>query len=102
MISIKTQRALRFIPIVNMITLFSWIGICLKKPIKLMTCLKTMLKMFLCLFLIAIIRVAVFAIFENDTLDQMVMYISMYLIFFTLSWFSVSAQEKIMIEDLQK
>ncbi len=94
--SMETQKILRFIPIINMITMFCWIGLCFKKSIRQLDYFKSLLKMFAYLLLITVVRIAISFIFKNEFLDQIVFYISIYFYFFSISWVSVQAQEKIL------
>lgn len=61
--------------------------------------IKSLLKMFAYLLLITFIRIAISRIFKNDILDQIVFYISIYFYFFSVSWVSVQAEEKMMSID---
>ena len=94
--SIETQKKLKFIPIINIITMFAWIRICFIKSIKPFDFLKNLLKMFFIFVIITIPRIVCFFALENDTLDRILTYVSIYLYFLTMSWISVESQEEIM------
>lgn len=97
--SIKTQKILRFIPIVNVITMFCWFGLCFKKSIRQSDYIKALFKMFGYLILITVVRIAISFIFKSEVLDQIVFYVSIYLYFFSISWVSVQAQEKMLSKE---
>ena len=96
--SIKSQKILRFIPIVNILTMFAWIRVCSVKSIKPFDFLIELLKMFSLFFIITIIRIACSFIFKNEQLDHIVLYISIYFYFLSMAWISVRAQEKILLK----
>lgn len=94
--SIKTQKKLRFIPILNLLTIFAWGKLCFEKSITISWFMKNLLKIFAMLFVITAIRTAPSFIFKNETLDMVIAYVSIYLCFLSISWISVKAQEEIL------
>lgn len=99
LMSIKTQKRLRIIPIINILTMFAWIKMCHVKQIKSSDFIKELIKMFGLFFLITMIRVSVSFIFKNSVLDNVITCISIYLYFLSMSCVSVKAQEKILNEN---
>ncbi len=97
--SIKTQKIIRFIPIINIITLFCWISMCAKKVTTIGFFIKQLLKMFFWFLLVSVPRIVVSFVFNNPQLDMALTWISIYFYFFAMAWISVEAQEKIMNMD---
>lgn len=97
--SIKMQKKLRFIPIINIVTMFFWIRICSRKSIGTMDFIKELLKIFLGFIIITAFRIAISFILKNETLDKIVMYISIYFYFLVMSLGAVEAQEKILLNE---
>ena len=95
MLSIKVQKVIRFIPIVNLITVFCWTGLCLKTVIKPSDYAKTILKMFGCIVVTVLLRLAILSI-GIPILETISLYATMYLFMLSLSWFAVQAQEKML------
>lgn len=94
--SIKSQKILRFIPVVNILTMFAWIRICSIKSIKPFDFVKELAKMFLLFFIITAMRMACSLVFKNEMLDHILLYVSIYFYFLSMSWISVRSQEKIL------
>lgn len=94
--SIKIQKNIRFIPFVNMITVFCWIGMCFKYPTRQRDFIVTLLKIFSILFFITMVRIIIDVTLKNEIANYIAMWVSGYFYFFTMSWFSVSAQQKIL------
>jgi len=100
--SIKTQKILRFIPIVNFVTMFAWINLCFKKSVKQFDYIKNLIKMFLLIILITAVRIVCSFVFKNEMLDSIIMYISIYFYLLSMSFVSVKAQEDILAKDTQQ
>ncbi len=94
--SIKTQKILRFIPIINFITMFCWIRLCFKKQVKTRTFIADEIKIIIGVLIITIIRIIISKILKSDNIDLIVTNISMYFYLLIIAWFSVKAQEKIL------
>lgn len=94
--SIKTQKILRFIPIINIITYYYWLRLCFKKPVRMKTFLADLLRIFLGILIITIIRIVISRILKSETIDLIVTNISIYFYLLVIAWFSVRAQEKIL------
>ena len=92
--SIQIQKWIRFIPVVNLLTMFCWINLCFKKSIKATDYVKELCKMFIFFFIISFIRIACSFTFKNELLDAIVTWISIYLYFLTMSWVAVMHKEK--------
>jgi len=100
--SLKVQRVIRFIPIVNMITVFCWFNLCFKKSITMSFYLKNLLKIFAMVIVITVIRMVVSLGFQNEVVDIVLTVISIYFYFFSMAWVSVSAQESMLAENKDK
>ena len=93
--SIKTQKILRFIPIVNMITVFVWIGRVFGSAVSFSYFLKHVFKLFFWMIVITVPRIICSFVFGNDILDMILMWVCGYFYFFAMSWVAVSAQEEL-------
>lgn len=94
--SIKMQKIIRFIPIINMITMFCWIKACSIYSIKPSWFLKELLKMFLGFIIITVIRIFITYTWQNDFIDGIATIIAGYFYFLVMALVSVRAQEKIL------
>lgn len=93
--SIKVQKIIRFIPIVNFIALFCWIGCCFKYGTKMKEYFITMLKLFSAIILLNIPRLIVYYTVENYIVNQVFFWVTVYFSFLALAWISINAQEKL-------
>ena len=93
--SIKTQKYLRFVPIINIITVFMWIRSCCVNSIRPFDFVKELLKILGIFVLITVVRIIVAYAFRNSTFDYYLTLISTYFYFLTMSWFAVGAQIRI-------
>ena len=95
MLSIKAQKVIRFIPIVNLITVFCWSVLSFRVVMKPSDYAKTILKMFGCILVIAFFKFAFLSI-GIPIIETISFYVTTYLFMFALSWFAVQAQEKML------
>lgn len=93
-IDLKKQKKIKFIPIVQIVTVFCWIGFCGRNNVKQSEFFKYALMMAGFMLLTAIPRMILNFIFHNDMLDSILFYISIYPTFLGFSWIAVAAQEK--------
>ena len=92
--SIKTQKIIRFIPIVNLITL---VFLCIKylsKPLKDTNFFKVMFIMAGIVIGVNIPRMILVLTFENMILNNITYCITLYAMTLWLSWIAVAEQEK--------
>lgn len=92
--TIDFQKKIMFIPIVNFITVFLWIGKCFSNVLKPSDFIKTLLKIFVCMIAITIFRILLSDFYTETVFNDIVFYISVYLYFFSMSFFAVKAQEQ--------
>ena len=92
--TIKKQKIIKYIPIAQVITLFCWIGYYSKNNIKQSDFIKTMMKMFAFVLALTIPRIALNYIFNNDLLNNILFYVSIYPYFWGLATIAVADQEK--------
>ena len=92
--SIKTQKIIQFIPVVNILTLFIWLNMCMKKGREKVSYYKNLIKMFVGVFVIAITRFMSTLVIKNDIIDSILTYVFIYLFFLWISFVSVNAQQK--------
>ena len=91
--SLKKQHVIKFIPIIQFITVFCWINCFRKNNVKYGEFLKYALLMILFLLLINIPRIILHFIFSNDMLDNIMFYVSIYPSFLSVSLMAVTAQK---------
>ena len=94
--SIKTQKIIRFIPIINFITVFLWIGCVMHNSVRIRDFFKDFLTVFVGMLAVTLIRFAFIQIFENEILNTVTTFLHIYLCFFIFSCVTVRAQERIL------
>ena len=94
--SIKTQKIIQFIPIINILTVFIWLNMCMKKGREKVSYYKNLIKMFVGVFVIAITRFMSTLVIKNDIIDSILTYVFIYLFFLWISFVSVNAQQKVL------
>ncbi len=92
--SLKTQRRIRFIPILNLITLIFLFKTYGWRLLKNKNFIKVMLMMFGVILATNIPRLILHLIFENAMLTNILYPISLYAMLLGLSWIAVYEQEK--------
>ncbi len=92
--SIKTQRVLRFIPLINLVTMFFWIKMYYNKSLKHSNFMKALFTMFLIITLITIPRVIVHFLLDSYALECILSYLSVYLYMLGISFVAVADQER--------
>ncbi|MBQ8818132.1 MAG: hypothetical protein IJZ83_06115 [Clostridia bacterium] len=93
MISLKKQKVIKYIPIIQFITLFCWGGYYRKNNLKYRDYFKTFMKMVVFLLVINIPRMILHFVFNSDSLDIIIFYISIYPCFLGLATIAVADQE---------
>lgn len=91
--TIKKQKIIRFIPIIQFITVFCWLKYYVTKHVKWSNFAKTLFKMFVIVILIHLPRLILHFIFTNEVLDNILYYLSLYPAFFAIATMSVADQE---------
>lgn len=94
--SIKTQKLLRFIPLINLFTVFCWICLCLKKRVSVTMNIKYLLLWFGTAILVTIPEILIDKFCGIHIFVVITDYISMYVHMFIISHIAVKAQEKIL------
>lgn len=92
--TLKKQKIVRYIPIIQFTTFFCWIGYYRKNNLKHSDFFKTALKMVAFLLVVNIPRMILHFIFRNDLLDNAIFYISIYPCFWGLATMAVLDQEQ--------
>ena len=92
--SIKHQKIIRFIPIVNLVTVIFWIRMVLLSKKERMSIFTPLLKAFLCIMVITIVRLLIYNITDTDLLTNIVTWVSFYLYDLSLALVFVREQEK--------
>ena len=95
--SIKTQKIIRFIPLINLVTMFLWTKSCLVNVVKIKDYIKDMFKIFVSIMLIVIARIFITHVINNQIVTNVLTYISVYLFTLSMSNVAVKAQEKMLI-----
>ncbi len=93
---IKTQKILRFIPIVNFVIMFIWIGMYFKYSTKQSQFIINLLKMFAGIITINIPRFIINKLDGEEILIQLAYYMTVYLTFFWIAYIAVKDQIRIM------
>lgn len=96
MISVETQKTLKWIPIANVAPLFCWMVACAHNAYKMWDFIKALFKAFLCIFIIQLPRVILLVNYDNKLINQLTLYISLYLMFWAVSWVAINFQEKVL------
>lgn len=96
--SIEKQNMLKFIPIVNFLTVFFWIKLCYEKNVKKTRFLGDLMVMFACGIIYSIIQILMNYFIPFPMLMGIVTCISVYLLLLAISWLAVHAQIKILRE----
>lgn len=92
--NLKKQHIIKFVPIIQFITVFFWINCFRKNDVKYGEFLKYALLMISFLFLINIPRMIFGLVLGNDMLDKIMFYVSIYPSFLGISLIAVAAQKK--------
>lgn len=92
--TIDKQKILKFIPIIQLITVFYWLKYYLTKKIPWSDFAKALLKIFAVLLFIHITRMILHFVFVNDILDNVLYYVSLYPTFLGIAAVVVADQEK--------
>lgn len=100
--SIKNQKILRFIPFVNFITMFFWIGMCFNKAVRWFDFFKELVKMFAACFIITFTRGIGAYFIQSEIGNRIAFFVCACLCFFAISCISVGAQERIIKRDKEK
>ncbi len=92
--TIKTQKVIKYIPIVQLLTVFCWLRYYSINYLKWSDFAKALFKMMGVFLLINIPRIIVNRIFNNDILDNILYIIAIYPSFFAVASIVVADQEK--------
>lgn len=94
--SIKFQRIIKYIPILNLTTFFFWMVASRNNYYSTWDSLKTYFRVFLYTFTTWGIMQALLFVIPNEVIDNIVLYIGIYLCTLALSWVLVDDQEKML------
>lgn len=92
--SIKAQRIIQYIPFVNLIIVFFWIGKCFKNGIAWLNYAKAALTMCAFIVIVTLLRWLIETIVDNDVIKTIIFLIYAYLVFFIMARVSLKAQER--------
>ena len=93
--SLKKQDVIKFVPIIQLATVFCWINCFRKNNVKYWEFFKYAVLIILFLFLVNFPRIILHLIFSNDMLDSIMFYVSIYPSFLGVSLIAVTAQKSI-------
>ena len=96
---IKVQKIILFIPIINIVTAFSWCALLSKRTVSINERAKTVFKIALAMIAVTAVRLIFIYAVENEVVNQIVLACSIYFYFFSMSYFCVKSQEKILSMD---
>ena len=94
-ISLRTQKIIRFIPVINILTFFAYINLAMATPMKDRGYAKLILKAFAFFALISAFRLVIIYCVENELINVIARWLSIYLYFLTMALLFVKEQEKI-------
>ena len=97
--STKTQKIIRFIPILNIWCVICWFRACFKHKMKMSSYLLDLVKLFALMLGITVVRMVISFAFKNEQVDNIVLYISVYFYLLSMAFVSVMAQERILSEE---
>ena len=100
--SLKHQKIIRFIPIINMIVLFSWFRLLSRSSYRQRDYAKELFKMFFYFIIITVIRILLLYIVPYEFINNIIFLISAYLYFFSMASVALRAQEKLMRDNDSK
>ena len=93
--NVKKQKIIRFIPIVQLLTMFFWIKSYMTNNLKYLDFFKAFFRAFLVVFLVNLPRMIIHLIFvDNVALNNILYYVSIYPTFLGMSFVFVADQEK--------
>lgn len=92
--SLKTQRKIMFIPVINFMTVFFFIQFIRKNNIETRYFIKTWIRILLYFLIIVVISEVVIVFLDNQLIKYIAEWISTYFILFMIAFQSVKAQEK--------
>ena len=93
--SLKIQKFILFIPIINFVTVFCFLAMCFKKGIGFKEYLTILLKLFGTVIALTIPRMVVSFTCDNYMLNQILLWVTIYFYFFAISWILIRAQENL-------
>lgn len=91
--TLKKQKIFKFIPIIQLITIFFWLKYYITKKVPCTDFVKSLLKIFAILLFIHIPRIIMHFIFKNNILDNIFYYVSLYPTFLGIASVVVNDQE---------
>lgn len=93
--SIRAQKILRFIPVVNFLTVFMWLSACAKATITLSYIVKSVIKMMLALAALAIARLVCIYTINNSIVNFVILLVHLYCSLLVVAWTAVREQIKL-------
>ena len=90
--SIKTQKRLLFIPIVNFIIPFCWLKRCFAHSITMSWFFKKAIMMVVGIMIVTLLRVGLSSLIDNATIDRILFFIDTYFCFLIFAKISLDAQ----------
>ena len=92
--SIKSQKIINFIPIINIAIMFVWISFYFKNVMKMKRFLKNVLIIFLGMIIVNIPRIVLNNFIQSDIIQIIVYCVSIYLTLFVIARIAIWDQEK--------
>ena len=94
--SIKIQKIIRFIPIVNLLTVVFWIRLVVKQNQAVNRIFKPMIKVFVSVIVILIPRIIIAKTVDSYLINMIALYISTYLVDVVMAFIFVDDQVKLL------
>lgn len=94
--SIEKQKIIRFIPMVNLITVAFWIELVLKQKLPVNYIMKPIIKVFISIIVILIPRIIIAKTVDSHLIDMIAFYVSAYLMSLVMAFVFVGEQIKLL------
>lgn len=94
--SIKIQKVIKFIPIINFITVFLWLRSYAHNAFRIRDFMKKIFIIFALLIIISIPQILCSKFIHNAIVSGIFTFIGVYLYFLAIAWVAVSAQEEML------
>ena len=88
------QKIIRFIPLIQFLTVFCWIHLYRTNNLKKGDWIKVSLKMIVVILMINVPRMILLFVFDSEALDTIAFYLTLYPTFFSVSNIAVRDQER--------
>ncbi len=99
--SIKIQKNLLFIPVINFIIPFIWLSKCFRNKITMGWFFKKAIIMIIGIMIVSLARVLLTSIVDNTVINTIAFYVDVYLCFLIIAKISLNAQIELESNDIK-